>query len=198
MGSKDNILQVKNRYTRVFFITILAAITFTSLSLSEGGVSSEIDNNFLKQYVTQLKSPRLMTIEDVKLEYEKAWFMDLESGCSFVVKGDFNKDGYTDYAVIGKYDGPYRDKSIFVAIFSTKRGKVTTEFLYKHGVAHERGFLCLERGDVVNIQNVDKRFDVIIVAFAYGTDYVSAIAWDGRKYFSTEFEYTPGKYPRKY
>ncbi|NWG01542.1 MAG: hypothetical protein HXY44_01640 [Syntrophaceae bacterium] len=198
MGPQDNIFQVRNRYTRVFFITILVTVTFTLLSLSEGGVFSEIDNNFLKRYVTQLKSPRLMTVGDVKLEYERAWFMDPESGCSFVVKGDFNKDGYIDYAVIGKYDGPYPDKSIFIAIFSTKSGKVTTEFLYKHGVAHDRGFLCLERGDVVNIRNVDKRFDVIIVSFAYGTDYVSAIAWDGRRYFCTEFEYIPGRYPRKY
>lgn len=196
MGSQDNIFQVRSKHIGVFFTTILVTITFTSLSLSEGRVSFEVDNNFLRKYISQLKNPRLMTIEDVKLEYEKAWIEDPESGCSFVVKGDFNKDGYIDYGVIGKYDGPYPDKSIFIAIFSTKGGKVTTEFLYKHGVAHDRGFLCLEWGDVVNIRNVDKKFDVIIASFAYGTDYVFAIAWDGMKYFSTEFEYIPDKYPR--
>lgn len=62
------------------------------------------------------------------------------------------------------------------------------EFFYKIPIQHDRIFLCLESGDKIDVYigNISKKFDVIIVGFVAGTDWASAIAWDGTKYILTE------------
>lgn len=185
MGSFNNILQIK-RTGQIFILsTILITLVLSFSIMPEDGSLPKIDNNFLRKHITQIKNPKLMTIEDFTLEYERNWLLEPDSSCSFVVKGDFNKDGYSDYAVVGKYDGPYRDKSIFIAILTAKENKIFTEFLYKHNVAHDRAFLCAKPGRQVEIKNIDKRFDVIIAGFSYGTDYLFAIVWNGKEYITT-------------
>jgi hypothetical protein len=173
-----------NRHKSAGFIILVSISIFLSSVQASGPL--RIDDDFLKKHLTQLKNPRLMTIEDVSREYERNWFLDSDPGCSFVVEGDFNKDGSPDYAVVGKYDGQYPNNSIFVAILSRKQGKVVVEFLYRHKVPHDRAFLCKEDGKKLYAKNADKRFDVIVIAFAYGTDNVSAIAWNGKRYFEPE------------
>jgi hypothetical protein len=173
------------RYGDLGIIMLISLVIFLS-SAAEASDPLRIDDDFLKKYLTQLKNPRLMKIEDVTLEYERNWFLDPASGSSFVIEGDFNKDGNPDYAVIGKYDGPYPSNSIFVAVLSKRRGKFTVDFLYKHEAPHDRAFLTKEEGRKLYVKNANKRFDVIVIGFAYGTDYVSAIAWDGKRYFIAE------------
>jgi hypothetical protein len=85
--------------------------------------------------------------------------------------------------VVGKYDGPYPNNSIFVAILSKKRHKVVVEFLYKHEPPHDRAFLGKEEDRKLYVKNANKRFDVIVIGFAEGTCYALAIAWDGNRYF---------------
>jgi hypothetical protein len=173
-----------DKYRKVGFTVLVSILIY--LSSGEASGPLRIDDDFLKKHLTQLKNPRLMRIEDVTREYERNWVLDSDSGCSFVIEGDFNKDGNSDYAVVGKYDGPYPNNYNFVAILSKRRGKVVVEFLYKHEVPHDRAFLCKEEGKKLYVKNAGKRFDVIVIGFAYGTDYVSAIAWDGKRYFKAE------------
>jgi hypothetical protein len=170
---------------KVGFVILIALLIFLS-SVSEATDPLRIDDDFLKKYLTQLKNPRLMKIEDATLEYERNWFLDSDSGCSFVIEGDFNKDGNSEFAVVGKYDGPYPNNFIFVAVLSKRRSKVVVEFLYKHEVPYDRAFLCKEEGKRLYVKNANSRFDVIIISFAYSTDYVTAIAWNGKKYFIPE------------
>jgi len=126
-----------------------------------------------------LKNPRIMTVEDVKDEDERKAFVEL--GYSFVAKGDLNKDGYVDYAIVGKYDGPYPDRSLFVAIVSLKEGNSSLE--YKIRIPHDRAFLKIEPGSRLHCKGVDKTFDVVFVAMSLWTDDAWVIAWNGKKYF---------------
>jgi hypothetical protein len=113
-------------------------------------------------------------------EDERKGFADL--GYSFVVKGDFNKDGYIDYAVAGKYDTSIKSQLI-VAIVTLKNNDITTEFLQK--IPHDRVFLSVEPGNRLRCEGTDETFDVVLVAMKLWTDYVWFIAWDGEKYFVT-------------
>lgn len=124
-----------------------------------------------------------MTVGDVKDEDEREAFVEL--GYSFVVKGDFNKDGYVDYAIVGKYDDPYADRSLFVAVVSLKEGNPILEFLHKIRIPHDRAFLKIEAGSRFHCEGVDKSFDVVFVAMSLWTEDAWVIAWDGKKYFVT-------------
>lgn len=169
---------------KVCFVMFILLLFFLSPIVQASDL--KIDDDFLKEYLTQLKNPRLMKIEDLTLEYERNWFLDSDFGCSFLIEGDFNKDGNSEYAVVGKYHGTYPDDSIFVAVLSKRRVKVIVEFLYKHKAMHDRAYLCKKEGGKLYVKNANNRFDVIVIGFSYGSDYVSAIAWDGKKYFIPE------------
>jgi len=190
MGSKYSI-QIAGRRLKILIVTMISILLVYNLSISADKRQVRIDNNFLRKHLPQLKNPRLMTVLDIKEQDEKEGYRDL--GLSFVIEGDFNKDGYADYAVVGKYDGPYPDKSIFVAVLTVGANKIRVDFLHKFAVPHDRAFLCLEPGHKVSVENIDKRFDVIIVAMKLWTNYVWAVAWDGKKYIETQAEYIPEK-----
>jgi hypothetical protein len=176
-------------FTTVWLALIIAVLTLSSCILShqtpprDTQNSSEIDNEFVKKHLKMLKNPRIMTVGDVKDENEREAFVDL--GYSFVVKGDLNKDGYIDYAIVGKYDGPYPDRSLFVAVVSLKEGKSSLEFLHKIRRPHDRAFLKIEPGSRLYCKGVDKTFDVVFVAMSLWTEDAWCIAWNGRKYFIT-------------
>jgi len=163
--------------------TIFIIIILTASSVPEAPGQFKIDNDFLRKFLKDIKNPRILTIEDVSDEYEKTSYLKL--GYSFVVEGDFNKDGYVDYAIAGKYDGSYGQKSLFVAIMSLKKGEVSLEFLHKISRPHDKLFISVESGNRLQCRNVNKKFDVIAVAMALWTDDVWAIVWDGEKYFRT-------------
>jgi hypothetical protein len=155
-------------------------ILVTAATISRAGEAITIDNSFLKKHLTELKNPRLLTIDDIKNDYEK---VEME-GCSFVVKEDFNKDGYDDYAIAGKYDGPFNEKSLFITILTVKNDIITVEYMDKFSFAHDRVFLCSEPGSNYIIENVDKKYDVIAAVMAFGTEWVWLIVWDGKKYIT--------------
>lgn len=108
-------------YERFKILLVLTSFFLILLGLSISGIQGQvkIDNNFFKKYLTQIKNPKLLTIDDIKRDYEKTGM----EGWSFVIEGDFNKDGYTDCAIAGKYDGPYPDSSLSIAILSEKKAK---------------------------------------------------------------------------
>jgi hypothetical protein len=146
-----------------------------------------INNELLRNTITELANPRILRTEDIKDEEERTEYVDM--GYSFVVKGDFNKDGNTDYAVVGKYDGPYPNESVFLSILSIKGGKVSVEFLHKFRLPHDVAFLRIESDDETRIKNVNKQCDVLVVAMRLWTDYALVIAWDGTRYSMTSPEY---------
>ena len=78
--------------------------------------------------------------------------------------GNFNKDGDPDYAVVGKYDGPDGDRSIFVAIFGLRKNRVKLDFVSTF--RNDRAFLNLEPGGLLSVKNINKKLDVVVVALA--------------------------------
>jgi len=180
---------------RICFTGWLAIITALSILFScistqprlagDEANSYEINNEFIRKHLTALKNPRILTAEDVTDRDEREMFA--EYGYSFVAEGDLNKDGFKDYAFVGKYDGPYPDRSLFIAIMSLKGGDtVSLEFLYKLHYPHDRAFLIVEPGSKSHCEGVDSRFDVLSVGMALWTDYGWTIAWDGKRYFVTD------------
>jgi hypothetical protein len=154
-----------------------------------------INNELLRNTITQLANPRILRTEDIKDEEERTEYVDM--GYAFVVKGDFNKDRCTDYAVVGKYDGPYPNESIFISILSIKGGRVSVEFLHRFKFPHDVAFLRIESDDETGMKNVIKQFDVLVVAMRLWTDYAFVIAWDGTKYVMTSPEYKGNKGKQK-
>jgi len=165
----------------ILWIGLLTLIVLvTAATIGRAGEAITIDNSFLKKHLTKVKNPRLLTIDDIKRDYEK---YEME-GCSFVVKGDFNKDGHDDYAIAGKYDGPFNEESLFISILTIKNDIITVEYMEKFSFPHDRVFLCLEPGAKYVIENVNKKYDVIEVAMALGTEWGWLIVWDGKKYIT--------------
>jgi hypothetical protein len=155
-------------------------------TIIRGGKEINISNNFLEQHITQLKHPRLLTIDDITRDYEER---EME-GYSFLLKGDFNKDGRDDYAIAGKYDGPSNEELLFVCILTTKNDIITVEYIHQILFPHDRVFLSSESGAKYTVKNVNKKYDIIKVAMALGTDWVWIIAWDGKKYIRSDiYEY---------
>ncbi len=163
-------------------LCILSSCVSTQPKLVKDKASSfEINNEFIRKYLTALKNPRILTVDDVTDKDEREAFA--EYGYSFVAEGDLNKDGFRDYAVVGKYDGPYPDQLLFIAILSVKDGTVSLDFLHKLRFPHDRAFLKIEPWSRFRCKGSDSRFDVLFVAMKLWTEYAWIIAWDGKRYF---------------
>ncbi len=188
MGSRNNI-QISNYQCPILILFILFSLS-SSVCSSKGLKQLQIDDRFLCKYVTQVKNPHLLTEKDLKRKPEKEAYKDY--GYSFLVEGDFNKDGNTDYAIAAKYNDENSKQAVFVAIITVRNSNVAVEFFYPIP-SHDRIFLHLEQG-TMHVENIDRRYDVILVALELWTDYVFVVAWDGKKYIkSTEAYFLPEK-----
>lgn len=178
----------------IAILTLFSCISTQQTTLKDATSSWKIDDEFVKKHFKTLKNPRILVAEDIMDEDERKEFGEL--GYSFVVKGDLNKDGYADYAVVGKCDTSI-NSPLFVAIVSLKDNAITTKFLKK--ISHDRAFLRVEPGSRLRCEGTDEMFDVVLVAMKLWTDYGWVIAWDGKKYFETNncgFE-VQENYPRE-
>ncbi len=182
MGSKYCVQRALIRVILFLFIatTFLCGLPATAMSGDDAGPA--INNGWLGRHLPQLKKPRLMTEGDIRNKDERDTYQ--KEGWSFVLKGDFDKDGFPDYCVSGKYDGPYPGKSIFVAIFTKKNDAIVPRLLYKHSIPANVAFLMREKGSSVDMElpPVAGNYDIISVAFALYTEYGFVIIWNGKEY----------------
>jgi hypothetical protein len=111
---------------------------------------------------------------------------------SFIIHGDFNKDGYPDVAVVGRCDYEYPGKSIFIAIFTNIEGTISNEFL-SLGPGEDRAFLRLEKGTMI-VEGIDEKYNVIFAVLEFGSDYGFVIVWDGNKYIESTEAYHKQQY----
>jgi hypothetical protein len=149
-----------------------------------GGNSTKMDNDFLRRHLPHLKNPRVMTLDDVEFNAEREWV--LKGGyppdrCGFQVEGDFNKDGKQDFAVVGKYDGPYPNESVFVAVFTQKGSDATVEFTYTLQYPRDRAFLCVTPGERMHVRGISSTYDVLLVILAVDSDNFFCIGWDDKR-----------------
>ena len=194
-GPKFNIQMI--RMARIFLIGTIILLLWNACVIPEGiliwkdySISNKaeqfhIDNSFLRKYLPEIKNPRMMTRNDLRNTDN---IEDLRIGrWSFIIHGDFNKDGYPDVAVVGKCDYEYPGKFIFIAIFTNIEGIISNQFL--DWAPEDRALLQLEKGTMI-VEGIDEKYDVIMLAVNLGSEYEYVIVWDGNKYIiSTEAYY---------
>jgi hypothetical protein len=109
---------------------ITIELDFISSQVKPGDKPITLNKSLLDKLLPEVKNPRLMTFADLADAEEQSGF--LEGGYTFVLRGDFNKDGIADIAFVGKYKNSesYEENS-FVAIISIKGKKVVRDYFLK-------------------------------------------------------------------
>jgi hypothetical protein len=131
----------------------------------------------LSSLLPELKNPSLLTYEDLGDELEKSCF--IEGGFTFVLRGDFNKDGYADLAFIVKDQGEKAyDKKIFLVIVSIKGQTVTRELFEP---------LSYVRASLLLVPNYKKGTDGIIISYTINSGENEILYWNGSKYVTEAY-----------
>jgi hypothetical protein len=127
---------------------------------------------FLSQILPELKEPELLSFDDLGDKDERDNF--IEAGCTFVVRGDFKKDGNADIAFVVKDKGSIlSEKKIYLVVISIKEQTVT------------RDFFCMlnnKRASLLLMANYKKGPDVIMVYYNLESDWCHLLYWNGQKY----------------
>ncbi len=96
--------------------------------INPGDKPITISNRFLSEILPELKNPRFISLSDIGDDY---WIQQfLEGGFTFVLMGDFNRDGIADVAFTGKFDNDTNPElNSFFAIVSIANKKVVRDFM---------------------------------------------------------------------
>lgn len=186
---------IKNRMKLLFILCVFFCLVFSlvltgygnDLPLSDkkivihdsGNLKDKVKNKktflnkeLLKKLLPELKNPRLMTLKDLEDTEEQEIFK--EEGYTFVLEGDFNKDGVPDIAFVGKYDNDKKpNENSFIAIISIKNNNITRELLNK--LRTKQVSLTLAPAYKHNI-------DAIALIYKFGSDECGHLFWEGGIY----------------
>lgn len=128
--------------------------------------------DLLHELLPELKNPRLMRFEDLGDPHEQEGF--IEEGFTFVLRGDFNRDGVADLAFVGKYDNPEHPKeNTFIVVVSFKEKMVIRDFFSK--IPRDRASLLLE-------PRYKPKIDAIFISYTYASDDCEFLYWNRIKY----------------
>lgn len=106
---------------------IVIELSYIPKGIKPGDKPITLNPPLLSRLLPELRNPRLMSIKDLNDSDEQEGFF--EGGYSFVLRGDFNKDGFADIAFVGKYDNQSdSEKNSFIAIVSIRGRKVIREY----------------------------------------------------------------------
>jgi hypothetical protein len=131
-----------------------------------------LTSDMVKRIVPELREARLMTYEDLRYPEDQRAFV--EEGYTFVLAGDFNKDGYADLAFVGKYDhNEQNDPGVFLAILSFRGKTVVRDYLSTF--ARDRAFLSFISGFMDNRGGIS-------IGFAMQSDDCGFFYWTGKRY----------------
>jgi hypothetical protein len=155
---------------------ILVSLVMAQASTASGARQPTIDHALVRRWATSLMNARLMRLDDLRDDSEKAQFEDY--GFSFIVEGDFDGDGQKDYAVAGKYDNPRNpDHSSLILIFTQKGGKLVRTYftpVVNYRIALKLVPKCFQGRDGIAYQ------------FTIGSDHGAILVWDGGRYVSVD------------
>lgn len=146
-------------------------------SVSNGFKSADkpiiLSQDLIYNLFPELKNPRLMTLKDLSNLEEKESFIN--GGYSFVLRGDFNSDGFADLAFVGKYDDiEHPERNCFVAIISIKQKKIIRDFFLKRNV---------ERMGLRKEIEYKPKIDAILMAYEFfGSEACEVLYWSDTKY----------------
>lgn len=118
-----------------------------------------------------LKNPRRMSIDDlIDIDQKEDFY---EEGYTFVLRGDFNRDGIADIAFVGKYDGNNKNADAFMSILSIKGKRVIVEHWRK---------LPYHRAAILVDPNYKKNIDGINIMYTFGSEECETLYWDGKQW----------------
>jgi len=144
-------------------------INSTSIGAQPGDKPITLDGSLLEKLLGELKQPRRMTYKDLEMSNEQEGF--LEGGYTFVLRGDFNGDGFADIAFVGKYDNrDNAEKNCFIAVVTVKGKKVTREFFSK--IYRDRVFL-------LRAIDYKPKLDAIGMSYNLNSDDCGYLYWNG-------------------
>lgn len=123
-----------------------------------------VDDAYISKTFTQLKGARLSRPEDLRDIFREPFRKDRYS---FLLKGDFNRDGYPDYFISGQFEQNGKTKPFF-ALISLHGSKVIIEILNT------------EVSDTIMLKELEP--GKIIAAYALDSNDFYLIYWDGTKY----------------
>lgn len=129
----------------------------------------------LSKILPELKEPTRLSYDDLTDENQKELF--IEEGRTFVLAGDFNKDGYADLAFLVKEGEKslFARKKIYLVIVSFRKMSVIREYVCE--INNPQAFLSID-------PNYKKGYDGIHVGYKFETDWYDVIYWNGKKYTS--------------
>ncbi len=136
-----------------------------------------LNNDVLQKLFPELKEPKLFSENDLYDENDREYY--LIEGNSFLVQGDFNKDGYIDIAFIIKgMDKVTLLKIIGFAIVSIKGNELIRD--------HFKIFTHSKKGFLKKTTNYKQGKDAISVCYALETDWEDFIYWNGKEYIAED------------
>ncbi len=151
---------------------IIIELDFIPDRVKPGDKPITLSEGFLRRLLPELKNPRLMKFEDLGDPYEQEGF--IEEGCTFVIRGDFNRDGVADLAFVGKYENAeYPGKNIFITIISIKEKRVIRDFLFP---------ISKERVSLINVIEYKPKIDAIGMFYTLASDDCGYLYWTGKKW----------------
>ncbi len=125
-----------------------------------------IDDAYIFKTFPQLKGARLSRPEDLRDIFREPF---RKERYSFLLKGDFNRDGYPDYFISGQFEQNGKTKPFF-ALISLHGSKTIIEVLNT------------EVSDTIMLKEV--MTGKIIAAYALNSNDFYLIYWDGKEYKS--------------
>ncbi|MCL4498783.1 MAG: FG-GAP repeat protein [Chloroflexi bacterium] len=109
---------------------IIVQMNSIPAGVKPGNKPFTLNESFLKKILPELKNPRRMALKDLGTLEEEENF--LEGGYTFVLRGDFDGDGFADVAFVGKYDNQTnRENNCFIAVVTIKGKKIIRNFFSK-------------------------------------------------------------------
>jgi len=131
-----------------------------------------LNKNFLTKILPEVKTPRLMAFTDLGDTDEQNSFF--EGGYTFVLRGDFNKDGFADIAFVGKYDNlDSPENNSFVTIISIKGKKVTREYFSKTDTP---------KAYLLTVLEYKQKIDAVGLIFNLYSEECGYLFWTGKQY----------------
>lgn len=143
-------------------LTIVLGYGILSLKMP-ASPSVKIDSDFLSKTFPQLKGARISQVADLKEIFREPF---RANRYTFVLKGDFNRDGYTDYFISGQFEESGKMKPFFT-LLAIKGSRVDIEIL---------------NTEVSDTLMLKREKENIIAAYALNSNDFYIIYWDGKTY----------------
>ena len=132
-----------------------------------------LTSDLIGKLLPELTNPRLMDIADLKEEFDEQRSF-LEEGCTFVLRGDFNSDGFADIVFVGKHDNPERPVfDTFISIISIKEQKVIRIYMSR---------INRDRIALLAVPEYKPGTDAIFMTYNFASDDCALLYWHNKEW----------------